>query len=414
MAGKKDLLSNSCIVSFDMMLEDCSMNVDIEFFSDDPMDNVLACTKFQFDKVIFLGYVEEDMDRVAKSTVAAFLKSEEIGVQQIDFVAMPEGDLAGIKKNLAGIIEKEQAEGNECFFDLTGGEELILAAAGMVADEKKVPIHEVDLADDAVRIQSLSEKYEDLPKRNYYLSIEEYINLHEGVVESKMFKKKNREHKSLEHKKRVEAFSNFAERMGKKWNKTSLALANLCSKKVGIVYASQKDIKTAAKIGRIPPGDFLKILTMMQTEGLLKSCALQEGLLNIEFFNEWERGMLCEAGATLEHMTYWQIMKDPEVNDCVIGYHINWLGEGDPKSVYKSGPDILNEVDVIYMRKNIPTFVSCKNKLVTNNQPLYELETVADRFGGRLVKKILVAKSGTSEHISQRAKAMDIEVVQVL
>ena len=69
------------------------MNVDIEFFSENPMDNVLSCMKFAFQKVIFFGFTQEDMDRAATSTVAAFLKSKNMNVEQIDFVALPEGKL---------------------------------------------------------------------------------------------------------------------------------------------------------------------------------------------------------------------------------------------------------------------------------------------------------------------------------
>ena len=107
-------------------------------------------------------------------------------------------------------------------------------------------------------------------------------------------------------------------------------------------------------------------------------------------------------------------MDDPEVNDCQIGYHINWVGEGDPNSIYESGPDVINEIDIIYMRKNIPTFISCKNKMVSGNQALYELETVADRFGGKLVKKVLVARGGATDYVRKRAKEMNIKVVRHL
>jgi hypothetical protein len=90
-----------------------------------------------------------------------------------------------------------------------------------------------------------------------------------------------------------------------------------------------------------------------------------------------ERELLCNSGAILEHTVYWKIMEDSEVNDCVIGYHINWGGDGDPESINEPGPNVLNEVDVIFMKKNIPTFVSCKNKAVDNTQPAPAAQDVA-------------------------------------
>ncbi|ORU00270.1 hypothetical protein D081_1364 [Anaerovibrio sp. JC8] len=390
------------------------MNVDIEFFSDDPMDNVLACTKFQFDKVIFLGYAEEDMDRAAKSTVAAFLKKEEIGVKELEFVPLPEGRLDDIEKKLVQIVEKEKDLGNQCFFDLTGGEELVLAAAGMVADEKNLPMHEIDLAEDEVRIQSLPEAYEQLPKRDYRLNIEEYLNLHEGVIEWRLQKSKNQKYNDEAHKSRMIELNRFMETEKSCWNKLSQGLAYLCSKQDDLICGDSKDVAGAARIARMSVSTFIDKLKKMKEENILQSLLYSDGIINLAFYNDEERNILCDPGAILEHITYWQIVRDPEVNDCAIGYHINWIGDGDPNSIYRPGPDVVNEIDIIYMKKNIPTFISCKNKMVSMNQPLYELETVADRFGGTLVRKVLVAKKGVSPGIAKRAKEMDIEVVKHL
>lgn len=390
------------------------MNVDIEFFSDDPMDNVLSCLKFDFPKVIFLGYAEEDMDRAAKSTVAAFLKSEKIGVKSLEFIALPEGKLDKIEAALIDIVQRETAAGNQCYFDLTGGEELALAAAGVVSDELDVPMHEIDLLEDEVRIQARPELYTDLTKRDYRLNIEEYLNLHEGVVEVHMLKKKNKNHRSPERKARIQLLYKVANEMGKKWNRICLALAKLCSGQGETIYAVEKELKAAARVIHEPVEVFWDNLEQLQQKGVLKRCVWEGAMATVEFYDGQDREILCDPGAVLEHMTYWQVMEDPEVNDCVIGYHINWVGEGDPMSVYEPGPDVVNEVDVIYMRKNIPTFISCKNKLVEGNHPLYELETVADRFGGTLVRKVLVVKGGITKGTAERAQEMDIIVTDTL
>ena len=41
---------------------------------------------------------------------------------------------------------------------------------------------------------------------------------------------------------------------------------------------------------------------------------------------------------------------------------------------------------------------------------LYELETVAERFGGKYAKKVLVSVQPLSRTYAERAKEMDIEV----
>lgn len=391
------------------------MNVDIEFFSENPMDNVLACLKFAFSKVIFLGYTTEAMDKAAKSTVAAFLSSPAIGVKDIQFISLPEGKLEEVERCLEGIVETERTAGNQCFFDLTGGEELILAAAGAVADRAKVPMHEIDLAENDVRILTGEEAYEQLGCRDYRLDIEEYVNLHEGVIEWNRQKNRNRGYKNNAHRKRVEEFEAVIEKIGiGAWNKISLGLANYCSQKLGVIGGDAEDLKTAASVAAMSVENFKKRLLQLKEEGLLKSCSCTESGARLEFFSEEERNLLCDPGAVLEHLTYFRIMRDPEVNDCAVGYHLNWVGEGDPDSIYEPGPNVLNEIDVIYMKHNIPTFVSCKNMFVDDNKPLYELETVADRFGGKLVHKVLVAKKGAKRSVYQRADEMHIRVVKEL
>lgn len=390
------------------------MNVDIEFFDKDPMSNILSCTKFSFSKVIFLGYVEEDMDRVATSTVAAFLKSPEIGVEEIEFVAVQEGRLDDIEKKLTEIVVREKEAGNQCYFDLTGGEELVLAAAGVVADQEHIPMHEIDLAEDKVRIQAMPECYETLPKRNYRLNIEEYLNLHEGVIETKMQQERNCFINHVENKARITELKKITDQWKEKWNNISRGLAYLYHRKEGNIYKDREVITKAAGVANMSLDCFVEILKHLRDKGVLKSFVFDSQNISIEFYNDWEHFMLCDAGAILEHTVYWKIMEDSEINDCVIGYHINWVGDGNPMSVYDPGPDVVNEVDVIFMKKNIPTFVSCKNIFVTGHNALYELETIADRFGGTLVRKVLVAGGGVSNHVANRAREMGIIVKDAL
>lgn len=390
------------------------MNVDIEFFDEDPMSNVLACLKFAFSKVIFLGYVEEDMDKVAESTVTAFLKSPKIGVEEIEFVAVPEGRLDDIEKKLTEIVVREKAAGNQCYFDLTGGEELVLAAAGVVADQEHIPMHEIDLAEDEVRIQAMPECYEALPKRNYRLNIEEYLNLHEGVIEQGMHKKINTDLNQKVEKERLFELKKFTDRLELRWNGISTGIAYFCSRWQGVFLKDRAIMAQAARVAHMKLNKFLEKLETMRDEGILEDFIYNERMIRIQFYSEMERELLCNPGAILEHAVYWKIMEDPEVNDCVIGYHINWVGDGDPMSVYKPGPNVVNEVDVIFMKKNIPTFVSCKNFIVSNNHPLYELETIADRFGGALVRKVLVTRGGVSENVANRAREMGIIVKDAL
>ena len=97
-----------------------------------------------------------------------------------------------------------------------------------------------------------------------------------------------------------------------------------------------------------------------------------------------------------------------ESYDCRVGVHIDWDGiiHNFP------GKDVLNEIDIMSISNNLPTFISCKIGNV-DQMALYELETVANRFGGKYAKKVLiVAKDMAPGHLL-RAKEMDIEVRRI-
>ena len=76
---------------------------------------------------------------------------------------------------------------------------------------------------------------------------------------------------------------------------------------------------------------------------------------------------------------------------------------------------MLNEVDVLVMRENVPVFMSCKSgklKAQESLHALYELETVTERFGGKYAKKVLVTTRPLGPRYMERAAEMGIEVRQ--
>ncbi|MBQ3225766.1 MAG: hypothetical protein IJB48_01775, partial [Clostridia bacterium] len=77
--------------------------------------------------------------------------------------------------------------------------------------------------------------------------------------------------------------------------------------------------------------------------------------------------------------------------------------------------DTKNEIDLLVMRKLIPIFISCKNGEV-HKEALYELETVAEHYGGKYAKKMLLSTyvdndDSSKGYILQRACDMGISVL---
>lgn len=390
------------------------MFVDIELFSDNPVDNVISSLKFKFDKVIFLSSPDETIEKVSRETISRFLKSDRVGVSEVNFINIIDADYEEIKERLAKIIFEETALGNQCYMDLTGGDEVVLAAVGSVATEKDIPIHEIAVDEDEIHILSHDDEYENLPRRDIYMNIEEYLNLHEAVIDWGRHKIQNEQVLSDEHKEKVDKIFKLSTILGRKWNKISIGLANMCSGKYGCMEFSTQILNRAAKTAGIKTGAFVKELEKMYRKGYLKKFYHSYSIVKLEFFDEEERALFCDPGAVLEHYACCKVSEDPEINDCMIGCFMNWEGEGDPNHIDRYNDDVINEVDVVYMKKNIPTFISCKNKYVSSNSTLYELETVANRFGGESVRKVLFAKDGVSAALQNRADEMGIKVITTM
>ena len=107
-------------------------------------------------------------------------------------------------------------------------------------------------------------------------------------------------------------------------------------------------------------------------------------------------------------------MGKPVYCDVMNGVYIDWDGEIH-KEKDKENQDTKNEMDVILMQGLIPVFISCTNGNIEMEE-LYKLHTVAHRFGGSYVKKVLIATSlqdstKKGRQILQRAKDMGIRVV---
>ena len=90
------------------------------------------------------------------------------------------------------------------------------------------------------------------------------------------------------------------------------------------------------------------------------------------------------------------------------GVMIDWDGH-----ISTPSDDVSNEIDVISLDGYTMTFISCKcGRLDANGarNALYELDTVANRFGGKYVRKKLALLDEIGETHLNRAKEMGIEI----
>ena len=139
--------------------------------------------------------------------------------------------------------------------------------------------------------------------------------------------------------------------------------------------------------------------------GFVKLYAAGKNGYKFQFKNQVIKQLIWDSGSILEMYTFLLESRKADVTDCRVGVHIDWDG-----IVHNDGSmDVLNEIDVMCIQNNVPTFISCKLGSV-DQMALYELETVANRFGGKYAKKVLATAQELSTAHMRRAEEMGIEV----
>lgn len=381
------------------------MNVNFEFLDNEAIENVITCLNYPFDKVIFFGY--EEIIRKRKKSTERFLKGR-CSVKEVEFYPVSDSKPQDVRSCLESCIERELSGKNNVFFDITGGENLILVAFGMLSAEKKLPIHMYDVETGRLIEWKVGEAVplsEALPPRPIPLDLDAFIEMRGGIINYRM-------DKALKHGA-DEAFDRMVPKLWKVSQKHE-EVWNSFSDFIKQNSGAEEDLFV-----RIPAKQALAYVRKSKTlnrldrlERLLDDCAA-EGILekvhyDEEFYEFCYPGILLkecirDAGSILELYIYQQERQNAD--DCRIGIHLDWDGVIGGRN----GDDVLNEVDVLVLNGYVPTFISCKNGHA-DKEALYELDAVTRRFGGKYAKKVLAAPRGLSKADKKRAQEMRIEL----
>ena len=381
------------------------MIVNIEFLSDEPIENVNTSLHFKIDKTIFFGFADviEEKREITKN----FLKKH-CGVREVSFICLPEYQLDSILATMRKVVEQELIRKNDVFFEVTGGESLILIAFGMLAESFKAPMHSFDIETQKLielNRENVTPISEVVPRQHIKLNLDAFIEMQGGKINYRLHKgAKNLEDPEFE--KQIEALWAISSKYGEKWNYFADFLRRCCEpdenwqvnitgKQVIAAYRKVNRFRSIRELG--------KILSECAAVGVFLDFVHSKDQLSFRYKDEKIKDILWDAGSILEMHTFMEERENAD--DCMVGVHLDWDGV-----IYNhSGKDTLNEIDVLSLHGVIPTFISCKNGSV-NQMALYELQTVADKFGGKYAKKAIAAPQGLNDTHTLRAKEMGIEI----
>ena len=380
------------------------MIVNIEFLDKDPIENVITCLNHKVDKVICFG--DEDIIKEKSKATETFLKKY-CNVKEVSFEALSRTNLDDVLFSMDKVVEAERAAGNQVFFDLTGGEGLALVAFGILSRERALSMHMYDVPKgwlyelNREAGPTISDATE---KQQIALDIDAYIEMNGGVVNHSMQK----DIKSLEDPdftKDAQRLWNICSKYQKTWNLFSEFLREFCQPDSSLyvvidMAAIGKELKVKRKFDKKEIREIFKSCVGI---GVFEDAYNTGEVYSFSYKNEKIKEILWDAGSVLELHTYMEERQN--ASDCKVGVHIDW--DGTIRGGW--GNDTVNEIDVMSIKGYVPTFISCKNGSV-DQMDLYELDTVAERFGGKYAKKILIAPQGLNRAHHKRAEEMGIEI----
>ena len=388
------------------------MNVNIEFLGKEPIENLITCMNYKMDKTIYFGYAEV-IEELAECTTKFLVKYCGLKQENILFKELSHTDFAAVMHGMRETLQEEKTAGNRLFFDITGGESLILVAFGVLSQDFDAPMHLFDVKEN--RLVELEEgasgslKLEG-PSRKVQLPLDAFIEMRGGVINY-------RHHKAIKSdtdgkfRDMVPRIWKLAAEYEDCWNAfSSLLREHFAPDAMLRAWATEKQLLSAIRRSNnaLKSMDTLNdILNRLEKMGAIKDGSNEEGVYTFRYGSKAVKDCLWDGGSILELHTYYQMKT--AADDCRMGVHIDW--DGTIHQAY--GKDVLNEIDVLTLHGNVLTFISCKSGNMDSSKvlnALYELETVARRFGGKYVKKGLAIMKPMGRVYLERAKEMGIEV----
>ena len=416
------------------------MVVVFEFLSREPIENVITAMNFQVDKLVFFGNHEDIISQ--KERTENFLRKY-CAVPSIIFLPLSGSNLQSVLQTMRKEIELELSKNAKLFFDITGGESLMLVAFGMLSREYETPMHMYDIykgkllelnaeslhynernteainkdkrnADDSALASSNEKQHLSISsiatKRPVSMTLDKLIEMHGGVINYKL-QKDIKDVPDEESREDILKIRKVMKLHSEHWNPFSEFLReNMNPDDEGRVYRKESTVLRALadSSNKLKSAHkFYQIMEDLARAGAILDLKHSEGKYQFRFKNKAIKGYLWDGGSILELYTYLQ--EKGHSDECRVGVHLDWDGvlEGP------AGIDVLNEIDVLSLQGYIPSFISCKSGKLSPQQclhALYELDTVAHRFGGKYAKKRLVVTAEMYEVYQERALEMGIEL----
>lgn len=390
----------------------------IEFYDQNDIENICACLTYKPERMYLIGHNSQKLDLVKpryQSILAGWNIHVDIQCKPIRRTSL---------RNALELLEQITREHDDCVFGLTGGEDLYLTAVGILKGqhpERNIRLHHFNI--DEGKVLEFSDHY-GVEQILYVpdLGVQENVRIYGGdLVVGDVTRDATYDWDITDElRDHVSDMWEICREDPWDWNVQIgvFAEALLCGR------FQDGGLTVSARISELRKRDCgycfnRHIIDNLLDAQVLTACYEEEGQLVIGFKDLQIRRCLSKAGQILELRVFLSAVDLKEKGeyvyaDVINGAFIDWDGvqhDERTQGIY----DTENEIDILLTRGMLPVFISCKNGKVTTDE-LYKLHSVAQRFGGKYARTVLVATSiphnAAGNQLRQRAADMDIRLIE--
>ena len=385
----------------------------VEYFDNTSIENIATALFYYVDKIIYIGPDEDKINLAINRYNELLNDKKKLNIELVPCIE-PSNNL----QKIVDVLEKIVAENDEVIFDLEGGKELFLVAAGMVYanNKEKVSLHRIDINNN--QLINISNNKVLLKSPHTNISVEENVKIYGGEIVEKKDKKRFFSSEWEYNKDLINdillLWRVYKNHLGD-WTEQIKELKYLTSSsKNGLLGfdLNKRDVQESSLYSS-------KLLSDLSACGAILNFNEDNRNLTFQYKNKNIKDLLSQEGNILE--TYVTVCAINSVddkgekifNDARTGIVISW-----DEQLRADVPFVSNEIDVALMRGLVPIFISCKCGMVKAEE-LYKLNSVAFEFGKKYIKKVLIVASlkfmsdTAYKEFKQRASELDISIIEL-
>lgn len=371
------------------------MSTLIKYLSSEAIENCALCLNYQFDNVIF--FANENTKDEEQSNISSFLLNE-CNVKNVDYRIIDSKSVELLINSINEVLKTDTY-----FIDLTGCDGICHVAFNSVGLDKNIPLFLYDIRN--LELYSLNKcdyGIEVVKQQTINMNIEKYIRMVGGIV-------RDNENNSISENvfNKLDAIKNKYEQI---WKAFSCCMQKCNTyNEDNLLEANNDDVYSLSVLSKneISCDQIFNILDDLNKNNLIKEYIHNDNGFNFKYIDEEIRKIILKTGTILEYETYFYEKK--LASDCAVSINLDWDGIIEDNT----NGDVKNEIDVLRLDNYELTFISCKDTKKIEKENLYELETVARKFGGKYSKMKLVCSGFVSDTDKKRAKLIGIEVINI-